>query len=85
MCAPPACHVCSTLLGRSRQSSPATSLFLLRGCHRGLTSSRPSGSWDLRREGENSELLGLWEDMELLSRSRGEDEGLQPCRVEAKC
>lgn len=44
----------SALLGRSRQGSPATFLFLLRGCHQDLTSSGPSGSWNLWREREKT-------------------------------
>lgn len=42
------------LLGRSRQGSPATFLFLLRGCHRDLMSSGPSGSWNLWQEREKT-------------------------------
>lgn len=60
-------------LGRSRQGSPATFLFLLRGCHRGLTSSGPSGSWNLCRERENHEPLGLPESAGLYSTSRDEE------------
>lgn len=47
-------RVLGAVLGRSRQGSPATFLFLLRGCHRGLTSSGPSGSWNLCRDRERT-------------------------------
>lgn len=63
------------LLGRSRRGSPATFLFLLRGCHRGPTSSGPSGSWNLCRERERAmSRAGLLESAGLCATARGEDD-----------